>query len=272
MATAVEEMSASIANVSESAQEATTTVTETGATAAEGTAKVLDLARSMATISGSVKDSAGKIADLGHQSNEIRSIVGVIKDIADQTNLLALNAAIEAARAGETGRGFAVVADEVRKLAERTTQSTQDIAKKIEGIQKNVTMVVRVMNQSVEDVLKGEALAEQGATAISSIQTATGEVVGMVRNISTSIQENVTASIGFARNVEHIAQLSEQNSGAANEVAGTADDLAQLAAELNGLAAGFKTQPVFVSPPSSVHRDNRMPQGGLMVNLAGAKA
>lgn len=242
MAASVEEMTVSISHVSESAAAAAETTKKSGDFAVEGSASVLNLARSMAAISHRVKEGAGAVTGLGKQSDEIRSIVSVIQEIADQTNLLALNAAIEAARAGDTGRGFAVVADEVRKLAERTRQSTQDIAKKIEDIQKNVKAVVTTMNLSVQEVMSGEKLAGAGAEAIGGIQSSTADVVGIVQNISNSIRENSSASLAVAKTVEQIAQLAEENSGAARQVANTADEMTKLAVDLNELASQFKTR------------------------------
>ncbi len=95
-----------------------------------------------------IQSSAEIINILGHRADDIGKIIEVIDDLAEQTNLLALNAAIEAARAGEHGLGFAVVADEVRKLAEKSTQSTKEIADLIQSIQREARQAVENMESS----------------------------------------------------------------------------------------------------------------------------
>lgn len=241
MAATVEEMTSSLSHIAENVLHASHSVEETGNIATEGGTQILNLARSMSIIAVSVKESSERITDLDQLSNEIRSIVDVIKGIADQTNLLALNAAIEAARAGETGRGFAVVADEVRKLAELTANATGDIACKIEAIQDNIRNVVATMEHSVEEVLNGEQLAGQGAQAINNIKSATNSIIDIVSNINTAIQENSLASQSAAKNVEEVAQLVDENAQAAQQVAKTAESLTTLASDLNRTTHQFKT-------------------------------
>ncbi|MDN0073889.1 PAS domain-containing methyl-accepting chemotaxis protein [Crenobacter sp. SG2303] len=136
-----------------------------------------------------VRGASEQIGTLGEQTRAITSIVNTIKDVADQTNLLALNAAIEAARAGEQGRGFAVVADEVRKLAERTGNSTAEIARTIDQIQADTHSMIAHMNDSLAEVEEGTLLANEAGDAIKQIREGAQRVVEVVNEFSSTLKD-----------------------------------------------------------------------------------
>ncbi|WP_332671246.1 methyl-accepting chemotaxis protein [Aromatoleum sp.] len=240
MAAAVEQMTVGISHIAGNAGSADELARRSGTLSREGGEIVAAVVAEIREIAASVAQSAQTIEELGRSSGQISSIVAVIKEIADQTNLLALNAAIEAARAGEQGRGFAVVADEVRKLAERTTQSTLQIAQTVEAIQKGSRDAVEGMQLGVERVNAGVVRAERAGEAMARIQDEAGRVVETVAEISDALREQSAASAEIARNVETIAQMTDENTSVAAESHRVADRLETLAGGLLQDVGRFK--------------------------------
>src|SRR6266567_118851 len=152
-------------------------------------------------INNTIGSSGEIIGVLGQRADDIGKIIEVIDDLAEQTNLLALNAAIEAARAGEHGLGFAVVADEVRKLAEKSTQSTKEIADLIQSIQREARQAVENMDKStniVNEVYKfaqeiGAATNEQSHGS-SQIAKATTRLNEITHEINSSVEEQASGA------------------------------------------------------------------------------
>lgn len=240
MAAAVEEMTVSISHVSSNANSASELAQNSGKASREG-ARIIDTTvGEIGAVASLVDETSGVIAELGEQSQQISSIVQVIKEVADQTNLLALNAAIEAARAGEQGRGFAVVADEVRKLAERTTVSAVEIADMIGKIQNSTQEAVERMGDVVRRAASGKELAGEAGERVREIERSVIEAVAAIHEVSNSLSEQRAASENIAQNVESVSQMSEENSTAAGHTAEAARQLSELADRMEASARQFK--------------------------------
>ena len=166
-----------------------------------------------------IQSSAEIINILGHRADDIGKIIEVIDDLAEQTNLLALNAAIEAARAGEHGLGFAVVADEVRKLAEKSTQSTKEIADLIQSIQREARQAVENMEHSTRIVEEGLSLGNDLGSALHKISDVVTEVYKFSQEIGAATNEQSVGSSQIARATNRLTEITQEINSAVEEQA-----------------------------------------------------
>ncbi len=187
--TAVNEMSVAIKEVAQNAQLTASEIDEVNRLCSHGKGITIEAVQQIKKVSSTVSNASTAMGELAESSNNIASVLDVIRGIAEQTNLLALNAAIEAARAGEQGRGFAVVADEVRSLASKTQQSTDDIQKMIEALQKGVKEAVTAIEQGLESVNASVETTESTTAALESIVQAAQRVSDASTQIAASTEE-----------------------------------------------------------------------------------
>lgn len=207
LATATQEMSATIHEIAGITDTAKKETEETQRHANNGQAEVTSAVILIQNVASEIEKAVSSINDLEQQSTQIGEILNVIKTISEQTNLLALNAAIEAARAGEAGRGFAVVADEVRHLATRTQQATVEIRQRIELLQQGTSNSVETMNNTAQ--ISGQAVqqAEAAGERLNDIVLAVGRIADMNVQIATAAEEQSYVAQETAQNVEQIAAV-----------------------------------------------------------------
>lgn len=239
-AATIEEITVSINHIADHTRDADRNVQETGRLSELSAGAVSEVADEVRNAADSVNNLAGVMGELDQSSQQISTIVRVIKEIADQTNLLALNAAIEAARAGEQGRGFAVVADEVRKLAERTATATVEISSMINSMRSQSEHALSRMNQTHAAVTHSVNKAADAASQIRSIRERMDEVVSRVREIAGAASEQSAATTEMAHAAERISQMAQAGDSSIRLARSVSDDLSMLASELRAMIARFK--------------------------------
>ena len=242
VATAMNEMTATVHEVAQNAQLAADSAHQTRVEVSTGQAVVQETIRAIDTLVQQVEQAATVIHRLEADSVDIGSVLDVIRSIAEQTNLLALNAAIEAARAGDQGRGFAVVADEVRVLAQRSQQSTEEIQAMIERLQLGAQQAVEAMKTSRSQADMTREAAAQAGEVLDSITRAADTINDMNTLIATAAEQQNAVAEEINRNVVNISQGSDTIAETAEHSAGAGEELRNVAEGLKHLVSNLKIQ------------------------------
>ncbi len=240
VATAINEMAATVQEVASHANSAANATQEADQEARQGQQIVASTVDAIDALSSGINNAAEVIHKLESDSQEIGTVLDVIRGIAEQTNLLALNAAIEAARAGDQGRGFAVVADEVRTLASRTQESTQEIDQMIERLQGGSRDAVKVMNASRE---QAQSLVGQAARAGESLQTITqavNNITDMNLQIASATEEQSNVALGIDASIVTIRDISVEAARSAEQASNNSEKVVALADKVQNLVNQFK--------------------------------
>ena len=238
--TAMTEMVQTIQDVSRNALDTSDAAGRMKTLAVGGKESLNLTSQELASFAEVVRQSVERVEALGVRSAAITDIVDMIKDIADQTNLLALNAAIEAARAGDMGRGFAVVADSVRQLSQRTTESADEIATTVKGMQSEVAA-------SVTSMQKERAAIDKIVATVETTQNVMEEIVGnvelvfeMVQTIATATEEQSATAEDVNRSMHAIHEITRQLSTSVERIKETSDGFDRLAHELQQMVGWFR--------------------------------
>ncbi|KQQ60996.1 chemotaxis protein [Rhizobium sp. Leaf311] len=221
-AAALEETAAALEQVSSTVKTSEARVNETRDL-------IKEASRSAAQSSGVVDEAVSAMHRIETAAGEIRSIIGVIDEIAFQTNLLALNAGVEAARAGEAGKGFAVVAQEVRELAQRSAKASREIRD--------------LIGKSNEEVESGVQLVQSAGTVLNKIGDFVSRIDVNIDSITTAAREQSVGLQEISASVNSLDQMTQQNAAMVEETNAVSQSIANATASLSNMIGRFRVEP-----------------------------
>lgn len=240
MASAMEELEATIRIISEEAEAVRRESAVAGENALAGQKLVEGLIDGVNSVANRLSGTVQEVSAFVNSARSISSLTQQVKEIADQTNLLALNAAIEAARAGEQGRGFAVVADEVRKLAEISAKSANQIEIVTKELVASTTSVEQSILEGNKDLANGISRSDQVLTSLTSAIEGVNVVRREIGQIADAVLEQRKAVELVASQSGHLARQSEENSASVKQIHGGLDQMNKYSSHLQTAMLAFQ--------------------------------
>jgi len=233
IATAINEMGRAVSDVADKVVKTSSAANGANIETANGQKVVDETVKGVQNLAQQIETTANVIAEVEQNSENINTVLDVVKGIAEQTNLLALNAA----RAGEQGRGFAVVADEVRTLAGRTQESTEEINQIIEKLQSGSHKAVDSMNLSREQSRNVVEQAGMAGSSLSTIASSVSQIDDMSTQIATAAEQQSAVADNMNSNIDRIKDMAASNASSSHQTSQAGLDLAS---ELQGLVDHFQ--------------------------------